>query len=1114
MECHDGLMARRRKKTKNAAARAKQSSNPTILLDKSLPALPPNPITPMPGSTFPVETDAPTPEPVVEMPAEVSKRPAMGSRSASLGLSTPDLKSTASSKRMSMQIPATDGETENLTLPASTYKPNRNSHQSQDSQASEEGNDFFIPMGLDPSILPTPPEDPVKASQKENGPPQEYSPPRGSQPTSRKASQEPQTRSASVDQDSSQPGSPHIAYQEKGREHTNEVVETLRKRHLSGSASATSGKSRDASPMAAHNEREKFQLQDVPKRQKSGPTIDDRDKRTSADRPTLAESKYRSSSQTIHAPLREQQPNVSAHQLSSTEELGSIMSSQPPKAMPPTRVPKRGDSLVRSTGSSKMIPRKDVGNNRPVFSPPPQSEPRQDLVTSPMSVDTPSSTYSSNIANGGLVIGKPMESPISKSHLDFPQRSKDRPVYQSGDSFASPRVPPDVPTERARHKGKSASVSTITDQQPSSPLPRYKQDGDFSMTEDMARIMGDNIAPEGSFLKRVSNSVRHARSHSDRGVRNSREHKWQKSTLNGSTTSGSINEYGTPVMSTPESAKEVEWYKIELRRERQRLTEKEERILDLEGVINGKTAIKQMNTELREKRSTMVVLDTQKEIVVRELEVLTEHIAANKKTSGPMDLDKLSNVVLREFAESLQKLKDQFAPQIEELMEHKSDLLEEIARLNQNKERAFQEFEQLSVKNAQLAEFNNDLVSSMNRQLDQHGGGSRGPPPPGLGLYAQHMKELTPSLDGSARPSTIDSHMTGSTVVQDPHDDSTIMAAPKIVDVRKGPQKRFVWKKGGAVAKSVGRGLKGAFTSNEDSHNDSMHTTEGIPYGQTIQTGEYPSTTLPRAASYAQGQQSFGPRQKMPLGKSGLNGGTVPEDPSGRCGVTVGFNKYLYTAVLFGSELEARTKYEHAAIPGIVTRCIQEVETRGKQGHNMLKSVPHSHTTGMDVEGIYRKSGGNSQIQMVKDGFEHSNDFDVSDPDLDINAVTSCLKQYFRRLPVPLITFTVYDKLLASTTTPNPEDRIVQMRHALVELPRAHKDCLEFLIFHLARVVKEERMNLMTDLNCAVVFAPTIMRPESIAREMTDTTAKNAAVQFMIVNCVQIFMRERNGSIA
>lgn len=66
----------------------------------------------------------------------------------------------------------------------------------------------------------------------------------------------------------------------------------------------------------------------------------------------------------------------------------------------------------------------------------------------------------------------------------------------------------------------------------------------------------------------------------------------------------------------------------------------------------------------------------------------------------------------------------------------------------------------------------------------------------------------------------------------------------------------------------------------------------------------------------------------------------------------------------------------------------------------------------MDVEGIYRKSGGTSQVNQVRSGFEADNDHDISDPDLDIHAVTSAMKNYFRRLPVPLITFSVYDQFL------------------------------------------------------------------------------------------------------
>lgn len=160
----------------------------------------------------------------------------------------------------------------------------------------------------------------------------------------------------------------------------------------------------------------------------------------------------------------------------------------------------------------------------------------------------------------------------------------------------------------------------------------------------------------------------------------------------------------------------------------------------------------------------------------------------------------------------------------------------------------------------------------------------------------------------------------------------------------------------------------------------------------------------------------------------------------------------------------------------------------------------------MDVEGIYRKSGGSSQVQMIRDGFEKSSDYDISDPDLDIHAVTSALKQYFRKLPTPLITFNVYDKILDATGITPVSARVDVMQHSLQDLPRVHRDVLEFLVFHLKRVVDREKENLMTSTNIAVVFAPTILRPESLSREMTDVQKKNEALQFLVDNCEDIFM--------
>jgi len=100
---------------------------------------------------------------------------------------------------------------------------------------------------------------------------------------------------------------------------------------------------------------------------------------------------------------------------------------------------------------------------------------------------------------------------------------------------------------------------------------------------------------------------------------------------------------------------------------------------------------------------------------------------------------------------------------------------------------------------------------------------------------------------------------------------------------------------------------------------------------------------------------------------------------------------------LFGSELVDRAEFERRQIPSVVTRCIEEVELRG-----------------MDIEGIYRKTGGSGQVKVIQEGFEKTEDYDISDPGLDITAVTSVLKQYFRKLPTPLLTFDIYDRVLDS----------------------------------------------------------------------------------------------------
>ena len=291
--------------------------------------------------------------------------------------------------------------------------------------------------------------------------------------------------------------------------------------------------------------------------------------------------------------------------------------------------------------------------------------------------------------------------------------------------------------------------------------------------------------------------------------------------------------------------------------------------------MDSRNTIKQMNTELREKRSTMVVLDTQKEIVVRELEVLTEHIAAAKKSREPLDLGQMKNVVLREFGEELEKLKNSFTPYIEELTQKKADLMEEVAKATQQKDQALMEFEQLSSKNAQLADINNGLVSNIQELYRANAGPHFDPnrgPALGLGIYTHQLRDKN---NRESQPSIAESNYTGSTILQEHEQEpTTVLTAPQIVNIRKAQPKKFNWKKGGQnVAKGVTKGLKTAFASNDTNKYQQREgsLTEGLPYGAIPQTQDFPSTTLmprnnepPRqTGGFFGNQKSKPPLQKM-----------------------------------------------------------------------------------------------------------------------------------------------------------------------------------------------------------------------------------------------------------
>ncbi|KAI9762064.1 MAG: hypothetical protein M4579_000700 [Chaenotheca gracillima] len=1181
MSCHESLMARRRKKSRAAAAAAAAqqklaaNSQSPMLLDKSLPSLPPSVGGP---SVSPERETTPSSDAYTDTPTELSPRPRPpNSRQASSQSGNRDRSPLAleDSKQGAETMPPLLLNGTNLTcvdslnLPATTYKEHRESSISQNSDASANGSESLnIPFLLDtgPSHTPSPsaqrqlpesaPLEPERArSRPSDGRKTDrdyFSPARGAatnghpqnkyQTASPAPSRDPESR-----QDSSKTGAPHIAFQERGRQPSAELTDTMRvnethrKDHPPrGSSAATDSPSvsqdDDArlqhakTPKAARNGKlattqgENFKLQEVPKGKKSGgpqrnsnsdtqsPTLRDPSSTTTLSRSVSASEVEQTtpglekieadlprsgSTKSLGVPKNGESPRVSSD--ARRQDDPSANAAQSGSSFVASHLlnkPKREDSLqfskTRTPGSLKRENNVSEASNRS----PAESPRSQDFTSSPSSAAaTHDSPEDASPPNGSQIPSKAAVDLFPMPGGDVIATAQIRSAYAKAgaeESFTSPRAPPPPPTAQTQSSmhttqptiPESGVATNNAEVEPSPGLPRHSLGGEFNLEDDMARIMGGTDERSTSLLRRVSNVVRHGRSLSDMEARTrTSAGKWPRSPASAGMNSPFPREISSPITTSPVAIEENAVLKRELRRSAQK-------IADLEARFNSTQDIKTLDTKLREKRSTVAFLDSQKEIMVRELEVLTEHVANIKKSEQPFDIDSLTSNVVKEFARSLERLKDTYSPEIEDLIHQKNTLTEENSNLARFRDQAIQETEQLNLKNAQLADLNNELTHQIQeryRANREQGGPFDGPRQPmnGLGIYAHHHKEKSDvSMDArELRPGTgqgPSSVTTASTLVeQNEAEPATVLTAPHVVNIRKGQVKKFNWKKGGqSVAKGVSKGIKGAFSSNapyQYQYQREGGSQEHTPYGMI--PVESPNG-ISRPVMDPNGKQAvsfFGQR----LGK-----GMPPRGP--------GSSNLILPAeapnVLFGSELGERADHERRQIPSVVTRCIEEVELRG-----------------MDVEGIYRKTGGNSQVRAIQEGFERMNDYDISDPGLDITAVTSVLKQYFRKLPNPLLTFDAYDRILETNSIADEEKRIIAMRVTVQALPPKHHDCLEFLIFHLARVASREKENLMTPKNIAVVFAPTIMRDTSLEREMGDMHTKNNAIQFMIENYKSIF---------
>ncbi|KAG5438435.1 hypothetical protein PCANB_002924 [Pneumocystis canis] len=533
-----------------------------------------------------------------------------------------------------------------------------------------------------------------------------------------------------------------------------------------------------------------------------------------------------------------------------------------------------------------------------------------------------------------------------------------------------------------------------------------------------------------------------------------------------------------------------------------------------------------LNKDILKGKELLVELDAKREIALQELKILKNQqlISQNDALSNEVFI---ANVISK-LSVSLQSLKNNFQSEIEALILQRSALYEKNLQLQNLRDKMIEEINQLNFKKVELMDLNDKLIQKIQAQFRTYKGSGNISHVRANSLFRnENIKPLPPIITPVSKSSNNDNLNSISYIesVSTPvsekikmeyiesSNDNSLPKIPSKSEDRILDYKTSAWKKGTVLTKNFVKGFnnRSRLLENNDIHSDHGNNTlssslnnlalKDTLYSKNLRHVFSTYTFLRITKCDYCGTKLWGNEMRC-LGCGIPCHIKCIGDIVTNCKKSIDFLPYhenishepnsldLYVPTLFGNDLTKQAQTENRDIPFIVTKCINEVEKRG-----------------MFFEGLYRKSGSVSQMRLLIDAFNRNEVDNLSQSGFeDISVVTSVLKQYFRKLPNPLITYEVYKPFLEATVSDKPwMKKLESVKDVLSILPKIHYNCLKFLILHLNRVIKYSNKNLMSSRNLAVVFSPTLLRDKSGTQDITDIQAKNIAMQYLFDNATNIF---------
>lgn len=212
--------------------------------------------------------------------------------------------------------------------------------------------------------------------------------------------------------------------------------------------------------------------------------------------------------------------------------------------------------------------------------------------------------------------------------------------------------------------------------------------------------------------------------------------------------------------------------------------------------------------------------------------------------------------------------------------------------------------------------------------------------------------------------------------------------------------------------------------------------------------------------------------------------------------------KHNHEFTTFGVPLQVVCSRDNNSSPRILDLIYKAIEEEG------LKDV-----------GIYRISTSISELASIKSEIDRTGTLDFEKRSIDVHALTSCIKLYFRELPDAVLTDQVielfYPMRQDSSKTQNgtPTIDIDSYKRVLAKLPKYNYTTLANLIRHLNKVVQENEHNRMNASNLATVIGPALTEASNLDTLINNFGVMNFILEQLIDNYEEIF-EERTLKVA